>query len=546
MEKKSTLKSEAAGLRKRALEVIHNNPQALAALPIGDIEQLAQELSVYQIELEMQNEELRNAQVDLERSRQAYSDLYDFAPVGYLTVDINGIIQRANLTATTMLGKERAYLIKQPFSKFIIPDDTKTYYLHKRNILETKESQECELQIIGQDGNVFWGRLRCCPVTDDDGEVTEIRSIMTDITERKKAQEKIASLAKFPAENPNPVFRITRNGTLLYANDAAKSFLVEWDCQVGQTVPVDWQHRVTDVFLKATEGRVEVDHRKNIFSFFIVPVINEDYANIYGRDITKRKQFEQERKRLLTELESKNDELQNIVYVSSHDLKSPLVNIDGFGDLLATHCQKLSQIMNNLHDDDATNALRLSLEHDIAEDLEFIHSSTRKMYTLIEGLLRVSRVGTTAMDITELDMDQLVRAVIDDFQYTLDEMKVDIIIDPLQACIADDRQTSQVFANLIDNALKYRDPAREPRIHISCTEQEGNIIYCVEDNGIGVRPEFHKRIFEVFHRLEPKKSDGEGLGLSIIRRILDRQNGRVWVESEEGKGSTFFVSLPRA
>ena len=192
-------KNNSGDLRKRAIEILHNDPKALAALPMHDIEHLAHELSVYQIELEMQNEELRRAQIELECSRLEYSDLYDFAPIGYLSLTPKGIIRKVNLTATAMLGQEREYLVNQPFSKFMISEDMDIYYLHRRKILETKQPQECEFRMERKDGGTFWVHARCRPVMDPDGQVIEIRSVIADITEQKNLQQALES-AKEQAE----------------------------------------------------------------------------------------------------------------------------------------------------------------------------------------------------------------------------------------------------------------------------------------------------------------------------------------------------------
>ena len=238
--------------------------------------------------------------------------------------------------------------------------------------------------------------------------------------------------------------------------------------------------------------------------------------------------------------------MQSIVYVSSHDLKTPLVNISGFGKLLQKHCGQLKEILQNKAiDSTVSNALRELLDEDIPEDLGFIIQSARKMDSLINGLLEVARAGTASLNTTHLDMNRIICGIIDNAAFKAQEMEAQITADALAPCIADPSQVSQAFMNLIDNSLKYAHSSRKPRIHISCTTRDGESIYCVEDNGIGIPPEHHEKIFEIFHRLNPKSdTDGEGLGLTIIRRIIDRHSGKIWLESTPEEGSKFYISLP--
>ena len=126
------------------------------------------------------------------------------------------------------------------------------------------------------------------------------------------------------------------------------------------------------------------------------------------------------------------------------------------------------------------------------------------------------------------------------------EARAAVRVEPLPACLGDEIHTNQVFANLLDNALKYRSPERPLVVTVSARTEEGSVIFRIADNGIGIAAEHQGKIFEIFHRLDPDASVGEGLGLTIAQRLLERQKGRIWVESQPGNGSTFFIALPAA
>lgn len=260
----------------------------------------------------------------------------------------------------------------------------------------------------------------------------------------------------------------------------------------------------------------------------------------------KQQSSEKKREELLAMLDAKNKELQSLVYISSHDLKTPLVNIAGFSGMLEDHCQDLEKVLEVVKFDAETRGkIQSILNEDIREDLGFIRSGVRQVQMLLDGLLRVSRVGTAEILPQRLNMDHVLAELVDMVRFQCEEKQATITVDPLPDCICDLNQVHQVFSNLLDNALKYLDPDRAGRIHVSGAVQDDKVVYCVQDNGIGVEERYHQKIFDIYYRLDPSDSvQGEGLGLVIIRRILDRHGGEIWLESEFGKGSQFYVSLP--
>jgi signal transduction histidine kinase len=141
-------------------------------------------------------------------------------------------------------------------------------------------------------------------------------------------------------------------------------------------------------------------------------------------------------------------------------------------------------------------------------------------------------------------MNKVMSNVLDVFEFRFQTIDTEVEMGDLPPCLGDETQIGQVFANLVDNALKYRNSDRPGIIRISGRNEGEEVIYCVEDDGLGIAPEHQQKIYEIFHRLNPDQNHGEGLGLTIVHRILDRHRGKIWVESEPGHGSKFFVSLP--
>jgi PAS domain S-box-containing protein len=259
----------------------------------------------------------------------------------------------------------------------------------------------------------------------------------------------------------------------------------------------------------------------------------------------ERKRAESKLAVLAHTLVEKNKELETVVYVASHDLRSPLVNIQGFSRELARACEAVrAKISESPNTPDRLREIQTLLDQEIPEALEFILAGVKKIDALLAGFLRFSRLGRAALKIERIRMNAMLTSITQAMDFQIKRSGVKVEIGKLPDCLGDATQINQVFSNLLDNAIKYLDPQRPSQILVSGMAEDSRSVYTVQDNGIGIAPEHQAKIFEIFHRLDPSRSDGEGLGLTIAQRILERQNGRLWVESTPGQGSVFFVSLP--
>lgn len=263
-------------------------------------------------------------------------------------------------------------------------------------------------------------------------------------------------------------------------------------------------------------------------------------------DITERKRAEQEREKINAVLTSKNEEMETLLQVTSHDLKSPITNIDGFSGELEKAVVQLEHIENDRSlSQDQKNKQLAVVTDDIFESIRFIKTGSEKLRSLLDGLLKVSRLSRNPVSPETLYINPILDRIRQSMTYQLRKNDIELEVSALPQCIGDKLMVEQVFTNLIDNAIKYSSPDRRCKIKIGGYVENDKSVYCVEDNGIGIAPENLKSIFEIFYRIDHTDNiEGQGLGLTIVKRMLKLQNGDIRVESLFGKGSKFYVTLP--
>ncbi|MBP0615863.1 sensor histidine kinase [Jiella mangrovi] len=249
------------------------------------------------------------------------------------------------------------------------------------------------------------------------------------------------------------------------------------------------------------------------------------------------------------ELQRANAEIQRFAYIVSHDLRSPLVNVMGFTAELDAAIKPLSELIDKVEEQApglVTEETRYAVREDLPEAIGFIRTSTEKMDRLINAILRLSREGRRVLSPGAVDMNTLAGEVVDSLQHRIDENGVTVETEPLPTVVTDRLAVEQILSNLVENALKYLAPDRPGRITIRGRKNLGRVLIEVEDNGRGIDPRDHERIFDLFRRSGSQDQPGEGIGLAHVRALAYRLGGTISCESALGEGATFRLSLPTA
>jgi len=253
-----------------------------------------------------------------------------------------------------------------------------------------------------------------------------------------------------------------------------------------------------------------------------------------------------ERKKLMVTVEAKSRDLKTILYISSHDLRSPLVNIYGFSNELKKSCHELTNIINNAAlPSNLNNKIDSIITDEIPLCLNQIDSNVKKMERLLNSLMQLSQLNEKFVNMNYINMNILIEETLNTMQDKIQSSDTVIVANKLPDCLSDKSLVQSLFFSLIDNAIKFSDKNRKCLINISGKKENDYSIYCVQDNGIGICSKYHDKIFEMFHRLNvDNELSGEGIGLFIAKKVMHMLNGKIWVESEEKKGSRFYCMFP--
>jgi PAS domain S-box-containing protein len=497
-------------------------------------------------------------------------------------LDPAGHIASWNEGARRMKGYEPDEIIGKHFSIFYPREAIEDRWPWKELEFATREGR---IEDFGwrlrKDGSRFWANVVITALRDDSGTLIGFGKVSRDLTERRNAD-----LALRESEEG---FRLLVDSTIDYAIFMLDptGHIATWNTgaqRIKGYTPAEIIGRHFSVFytpeavasgwpaheLREAErvGRFEDEGwrvRRDGTRFWanvVITAVRGPDGGLRGfskvtRDMTERKAQEQRVEALKTELEhrvvqlaaanrnlaQKSAENENFVYSVSHDLRTPLVNLQGFSQELTLASGTLQGLLSDPAVPRDIQAKALSvLQHDLVESVAFIGNAVRHLNSIVDGLLRLSRIGRVEYELAPVDMNAVVKDIVAAMHSTITTSGARLDIGDLPVVQADRNAIGQVFANLIGNAAKSLDERRPGVIEIFAS-QEDPPVFAVRDNGVGIPAEYQSKIFQVFQQVHHGRSRGEGMGLAIVRRIIERHGGRIWFQSVAGVGTTFFFTL---
>lgn len=544
-------------LRKKAEQIARRGPAGLTEEEQFDLLLLAQKLETTQIDLEAQNEQLRQVSRDLEASRAEFVDLYEFAPVGFVTLNQKGTIHRANAAARQMLTGNEHSMIGHLFSNFVVPEDLNIYFQHKKQPNRKRNASVFDLRLKGSGNRTVHAHVQTFFRFDAEGEVSQTNLVFFDVSEQKQLEEELKqSRERFQAVLEHSLDVAFRRNVQTKQYEYVSPVIEQMTGYSVDEVTAMNSEELTDLVhpedrtrvaseveqaTRAGSGKVEFRLRKKegdylwVADFFTVqkdPAGNPLYRTGVLRDISSKKLVEnalKDKQQMLSEklllLERSNRELSEYAYAVSHDLKAPLRAVRNYADFL------IEDLEGRLSGEQTTY-------------LEGMKKALSQGDELIRDLLDFARIGEAEEETEAVDLEDLLREVCEVLNLS-DDMQVSVRsgCPPLQT-----KRTllNQILVNLIGNGLKF-NTADVKRVEVWCRPAPNERMeLLVKDNGLGIEERYQKQIFRVFQRLHSaQKYRGTGIGLAIVRKAAARLGGSVRLESTPGQGSTFIVDLPR-
>jgi PAS domain S-box-containing protein len=445
-------------------------------------------------------------------------------------------------TREELLGKDHRELVNSGYHP-------KAFWLNLWSTISQGQIWRGDIKNRAKDNSIYWADTTIVPFLNPDGKPYKYLAIRAVITERKLVEEayrlkdeKYRLLVE--SIKDLSIILLDLQGHVTSWNEGAQRAIGYTSEEIiGQSigcfyVPEDKIQQKLSGMLKTVkeQGRLVEEGwkvRKDGSRFWaevVITAIHDRENQLIGfsemtRDLTERKQADMDRERYIKSLASSNTELRQFAYVASHDLQEPLRMITSYTQLLSKRYKG-------------------KLDADADEFIGYATDGAMRMRRLIEDLLMYSRLGSEKVPLVPIDCNDILKRALINLSITVLESGATVTSESLPVVHAVESQLLQLIQNLVGNAIKYHGSA-PPLVHVSAQKKESEWVFAIRDNGIGLDPQFVDRIFIIFQRLHTSdKYAGTGIGLAVCKKIVERHEGRIWVESKPGQGATFYFTLP--
>jgi PAS domain S-box-containing protein len=485
-------------------------------------------------------------QLEIERSKALVSEQYNlltrYASDAIILTDASLRIVEANERAQSLYGYSQDQLLAMTLDELTGPNVDGTR-ISLADALPAKRGSLLELRQRRADGSILDAEMSTQGIVVDDQ--TYFLTVTRDVTQRKVAEaalrESDLRFRSIVESAPTAIYlyRLESEGRLVLtdANPASDRIVgIDHSALVGKTIEEAFPNladsEIPAMYRAIARGELgaqtfEIPYEDERFHGYYSVTVFQTGPNLVAvdfLDVSERKRAEGELAARTEDLMRSNAELERFAYIASHDLQEPLRMVASYTQLLQRRYEG-------------------RLDKDADEFIAFAVDGATRMQRLINELLAYSRVGSQGAPFVEADLNEVLAEILSILGSSIAENSAVVTHDPLPKVLCDPTQIGQVFQNLLVNALKFRsdDP---PRIHIGVEASDDEWVFSVRDNGLGIEPEYFDRIFVIFQRLQSRTEyPGTGMGLAICKRIIERHGGRTWVESDPGKGSTFYFTL---
>jgi len=500
-----------------------------------------------------QRKEIENA---LRESEGKFRKIYEEGPFGMSLVNSEFKFTMANRTFCDITGYSESELRELTFRDITYPDDKDLGIESIRKLIKGEIPVfKSEKRYVRKDGSVIWGAITVAANFDKDGKFLYNLAIVEDITKRRHAENELRKLSRAVEQSPVSIIITDLIGNIEYVNPNFTEITGYTSAEIigknpsiiksGETSPDEYKLLWETIISGNTWHGEFCNRKKNGEHFFesasISPIKDSNGTITHylavKEDITKRKVFEEQISKLNENLEQKvldrtsqlqiaNQEMKAFSYSVSHDLRSPLRAIAGFATIL-------EEDYNNLIDEEGKRRLNLITEN------------AKKMGQLIDDLLAFSRLGSAEMNFDKIDMNTLIQKVYDEIVTENERALISFNIQNMPVVNGDIAMLKQVWINLISNAIKFTSHKTVRTIEIGYTSEPHQFIFYIRDNGAGFDMSYSAKLFGVFQRLHSTKEfEGTGIGLALVKQVINRHKGQIWAEGSPDKGATFFFSLP--